>query len=247
MKKIINKKLTAGKLEKIVDDAFKTKYQIKYGLSIPKVTDMPFGNLGKIINISVIFVDIRYSTKIVSEVRHTTAAKMFKAFMKGIASIATNGGGKIRAFNGDGVLVVFYGSDGPVQAVKVAGQISWYLGEVLKKRLDKILDQNQVLHKNKIEFDYGIGVDYGEVLVVRGGIKGLHNNDLVWVGNVPNYAAKLSHKSRKNFHIHITKNVYQGLTDVLLGLGEKKIWQQTKKVSNVDAKIYKSDLKLSIL
>lgn len=246
MKNLQTQKLSAKKLEELVDKVFKTKYEINYGKIIPKTTDLTLGGLAKKINISVLFVDIRYSTKIVSEVSHVSAAKMFKAFMKGIASIVSFNRGKVRAFNGDGVLVVFYGDKGPDQAVKTAGQISWFLSIILKKRLDNILKQNQVLRVNKISFDYGIGVDYGDVLVVRGGIKGLHNNDLVWVGNVPNYAAKLSHRSRKSFHIHITKSVYQSLTDKLLYLKDKNIWLKAKKISNVNSEVYKSDFKISI-
>lgn len=241
MTKVIKGRLSRKQLDRIVEEAFKTEYQIKHGKTIPKITDLPLGNFGRVIDISVLFVDIRYSTKIVSAVRHTTAAKMFKAFMKGIANIATVGGGKIRAFNGDGVLVVFYGANGPAQAVKVAGQISWFLTEVLKKRLDKILQQNQILHDNKIYFDFGIGIDYGEVLVVRGGVKGLNNNDLVWVGNVPNYAAKISHLSRKNYHIHITKNVYQSLSDEQANVAGVNLWTQVKAKEFINVGLYKSD------
>jgi class 3 adenylate cyclase len=43
-----------------------------------------------------------------------------------------------------------------------------------------------------MDFRVGIGVDVGTVLVVRGGIRGEDNSDLVWVGNATNIAVKLS-------------------------------------------------------
>ncbi len=102
-----------------------------------------------------------------------------------------------------------------------------------------------------LTLDCGIGIDVGDIFVVRGGVKGGNNNDLVWVGNPTNYAVKLSAQSKKVttpttlanavkqqtqpsteiYNIHITNRVYSNLRENLktkLGLLNMKIniWER---------------------
>jgi class 3 adenylate cyclase len=43
-----------------------------------------------------------------------------------------------------------------------------------------------------MDFNFGIGIDVGNILVVRAGIKGEDNSDLVWAGNATNISVKLN-------------------------------------------------------
>jgi adenylate cyclase len=53
--------------------------------------------------------------------------------------------------------------------------------------------------------DHGIGIDTGEALVVRGGIR--NNSDLIAIGAAPNVAAKLS-SIRDKYSIYATEEAY---------------------------------------
>lgn len=198
-------------LEEQVDEFFSGDYEISQGNVIPNIEDIEFGKKGRELQLAMLFIDIRESTKIVGAFRRTTAARMYKSFLYGVSKIARANNGELRSFNGDGVLVVFIGDNKRTNAVKAAMQMSWFCREVLKPKLDSYFENNSQL--SDIEFDFGIGIDVGKVLVVRGGIKGSNNNDLVWVGNATNYAVKLSSLSKNGYNIYISEDVYKKMAD----------------------------------
>ena len=194
-----------------VNAFFDGTYNITEGRVIPDVAALALGKIGKEIELAMLFIDIRESTKIVDGLRRTTAARMYKSFHWGVSKIARLNNGELRSFNGDGVLVAFIGDNKRTNSAKAALQMSWFAQKVLKPKLDAVFQNNQGLSGQNIEFDFGIGVDVGKVLIVRGGIRGENNNDLVWVGNATNYAVKLSGLSEGNFHIYISEDVYKNM------------------------------------
>lgn len=226
-----------------VDDFFNGDYKVTDGRIIPNVDDVPLGKNGKEIELAMLFIDIRESTKIVDSLRRITAAKMYKSFLWGVAKIAKLNNGELRSFNGDGVLVVFAGETKRTSAVKAAMQMSWFARKILKPKLDAIFQNNQQLQNNKIEFDFGIGIDTGKILVVRGGIKGENNNDLVWVGNATNYAVKLSDLSKDGYHIYISEDVYKNMdkSSKFGGKPERDMWEPRSWTVMGGVNIYRSE------
>jgi len=194
-----------------VDDFFKGSYDVKSGYVVPDVADIAFGKVGREMELAMLFIDIRESTKIVDAFRRVTAAKMYKSFLWGITKIARKNDGDVRSFNGDGVLVAFAGDSKRNNAVRAAMQMKWFCREILKSTLDSYFTSNQELQD--LDFDFGIGIDCGKILIVRGGMKGENNNDLVWVGNATNYAVKLSGLSKDGYNIYISESVYKSLSD----------------------------------
>lgn len=194
-----------------VDNFFNGSYEVKSGTVIPDVGDIAFGKVGRELDLAMLFIDIRESTKIVDGFRQVTAAKMYKSFLWGVAKIAKDNGGELRSFNGDGVLMAFIGDRKRNNAVKAAMQMKWFCNFVLKPKIESYFAANSELQN--MEFNFGIGIDSGKVLVVRGGMKGENNNDLVWVGNATNYAVKLSNLSAENYHIYISEETYSALND----------------------------------
>ncbi len=132
---------------------------------------------------------------------------MYKSFLWGITKIARMNDGELRSFNGDGALIVFIGDNKRTNAAKAALQMSWFCIKVLKPKIESFFETNNQL--KDLDFNFGIGIDVGKVLVVRGGIKGENNNDLVWVGNATNYAVKLTSISDENYYVFITEDVYK--------------------------------------
>lgn len=188
-------------------DFFDDDYEITEGIVVPNVEDIPLGNYGRQMELAMMFVDIRESTKIVDSFRRTTAIKMYKSFLSGISRITRANGGNIRSFNGDGMLVVFSGEFKCTEAGKTALNIHWFISQVLRPKLKKYFDDNEQLQD--IEFNFGIGIHVGKVIIVRGGIRGENNNDLVWVGNATNKAVKLSDMSHDDYPIHVSDEVYK--------------------------------------
>jgi class 3 adenylate cyclase len=224
---------TKDEIIEAVDDFFSGDYEITDGRTIPEADDIQLGKNGKEIELVMLFIDIRESTKIVDGLRRITAARMYKSFLWGVAQIANANNGELRSFNGDGVLMAFIGDTKRTDAVKAAMQMSWFAQKVLKPKLDAVFQNNRQLSDQGIEFDFGIGIDVGKVLVVRGGIRGENNNDLVWVGNATNFAVKLSSlsKGKDGYHIYISENVYKNMAnsskfggDPKLNMWEERIW-----------------------
>lgn len=202
---------TADDLTKGVNDFFTGEYTITNTRSVPEVGDLAFGKSGKDIELAMMFIDLRGSTTMVAGIRRVTAARMYKSFLWGVARIARANSGDLRSFNGDGVLIAFSGDYKCTNAAKAALQMAWFVKNVLKPKMDAVFQNNSQL--SDFDFDFDIGIDVGNVLVVRGGIRGVNNNDLVWVSNATNYAVKLSSIPDAGYHIFISKAVYDRLND----------------------------------
>jgi adenylate cyclase len=224
-----------------VNSYFEGEYQITEGRTIPDIADIPFGKNGKEMELAMLFIDIRESTRIVSGIRRITAARMYKSFLWGVSKIARQNGGELRSFNGDGVLVVFDGDTKCTHAAKTALQLSWFVKDVLKPKLDVVFANNQQL--KGLNFSYGIGIDTGKVLIVRGGMKGENNNDLVWVGNATNYAVKLSNIKEEGYNIYITHGVYSALADSSKygGADNKNMWEKRSWTAMNGIDVYRSN------
>ncbi len=228
-------------LEKQIDAFFSGQYEIKSGFVVPEITDIHFGKKGREMELAMLFIDIRESTKIVGGFRRTTAARMYKSFLWGVSKIARENNGELRSFNGDGVLVVFSGIKKRTNAVKAALQMKWFCQYVLKPKVDAYFKNNKQLED--MDFNFGIGVDVGNILIVRGGIKGENNNDLVWVGNATNYAVKLSSLSRDGYHVYISEDVYNGMSDSSKfgGAINSNMWEERVWTAMDGETIYRSD------
>ncbi len=228
---------TKEELDLGVWEFFFEDYEVTNGQVVPDVKDMSLGNNGREMELAMMFVDIRESTKIVNGFRRLTAAKMYKSFLWGVSQIATANGGYLKSFNGDGVLIVFDGGSKRSNAVKAAMQIKWFCTDILKPEVDAYMEKNQKL--KDAEFDFGIGIDVGSVLIVRGGMRGDNNNDLVWVGNATNYAVKLSGLGKKPNNIYITEDVYTSLKEDRKTTNDINMWIKSSLVDGTV--IYKTN------
>ncbi len=220
---------------------FDGDYEVIQGRVVPSVDEVAFGRYGKEVELAMLFIDVKESTKIVDAFRLKTAARMYQSFLRGVTLIALKNEGEVRSFNGDGVLVTFHGGSKCNDAVRSALQMMDFVNNMLKPKLKSYFINNK--QAQNLIFDCGIGIDVGNIFVVRGGAKGDDNNDLVWVGNPTNYAVKLSAQSKvstqttlgtpmtKVYNIHITNRVYSYLKPELKtikgnGLLSTNIWNR---------------------
>lgn len=232
--------------ENLINDTvyfFDGDYDVIQGRGIPSASQVAFGRYGKEVELAMLFIDIKESTKIVDAFRLKTAARMYQSFLRGVTLIARKNNGEIRSFNGDGVLVTFYGDSKCNDAVRSALQMMDFAKNILKPKMKSYFIRNK--QAQNLNFDCGIGIDVGNVLVVKGGTRGDDNSDLVWVGNPTNYAVKLSSQSKveipdsaggsttRTYNIHITNRVYAELKpdlkiikSTLTGLLGSNIWHR---------------------
>lgn len=194
-----------------VDDYFGGAYTITNSRAVPSAENVGLGKVGVSIELVMMFVDIRESTKIVDGLRRISAARMYKSFLWSVSKIVKYYNGEIKSFNGDGALVVFEGEAKANQAVKAAYMINWTVIHVLRPQMNAYFKRNNSLED--VHFGFGLGIDVGEVLIVRAGLKGATNSDLVWAGNATNIAVKLSDLGDKDNPMYISNRVYNLLND----------------------------------
>ena len=146
----------------------------------------------RLIETCVLYIDLRRSTDLNLTHRRETMSKLYSTFIRSVMRAAEYYGGKVRNVVGDRVMVVFdkelcYGS---------AYKTALLLNSVVSKLINK--------HFTKNEIKAGIGIDYGKMLVTKGGIikKGYENTNyksLVWLGRPANVASKLTDLANKTF------------------------------------------------
>ncbi|MBA7653907.1 hypothetical protein ES703_61772 [subsurface metagenome] len=121
------------------------------------------------------------------------------------SSVVLKYGGKIRSFQGDSILVFWPANlkSQIMDAVKAAMAIKWFLSSELSSLFEKYS-----------KLDYGIGIDWGEVFIVRAGIsRDSNNNDLVFIGKCVNLAVAIANQAKAPKNIEVSLSVYNNLED----------------------------------
>ena len=88
---------------------------------------------------------------------------------------------------------------------------------------------NTILKKYS-EINFGIGIDYDDILCTKVGVGGNHNRDLFWISNGVNRSTVIGDQCKAPSHIGISKNVYDNLTDDAKYGTKKDSWGYETKV-----------------
>lgn len=188
---------------------------LEYTMSdqLPLTDDLPDSN--KIFHgkASMLFVDMRESTKLPDKFSRNQLVKIYRSYIRVIVQAIRYSGGVVRDFMGDGVLAVFIDScEGKSEdkAVRAAR----YITTAIDKLLNPVLDQ-----KIKHRISCGIGIHTGEISLSKVGMKGKEQHDdeenefgIAWIGNSTNLACKFS-GFVDNGAIFISASTYSELTD----------------------------------
>ena len=172
---------------------------------IPTVDNVSHGKKAKKINLCAFCIDLRKSSDLLIHHRKQTAGKIHKSFLAVASTVVLKYGGKIRSFQGDSILV-FWPANSKSQimdAVKAAMEIKWFLSIEFANLFEKYT-----------KLDYGIGIDWGDVFVIRAGIsRDANNNDLVFIGKCVNFAVAIANQARYPGNIEVSTSVYNNLED----------------------------------
>lgn len=201
---------------KRIDEILELDLQLSESRIVPKKENVGFSE-GKILDSAVLFIDMRGSTSLSQDKYPKTISKIYKAFFDCLGKVISwKIGAHIRGFAGDRLMAVFTPGDESCNiavdtAIIMQTIITHILNPKIKKRWGAIIN-------------YGIGIDFGEMMAVRVGIYGGgSNSDLVWSGNAANYASKLADFEGVN-GIRITDSVYSKLTDHKLSESGANLW-----------------------
>ncbi|MEH6659836.1 adenylate/guanylate cyclase domain-containing protein [Leeuwenhoekiella marinoflava] len=183
-------------IDEEIKDLVNTDFSYRSTTAVPNITDtaLTFGNAeekkAKIIKTCVLFVDIRGSVALTEKHHTKTMGKLYSAFAKAVVKAAHYHSGYVRNIIGDRVMVVFPSQNCFINAIECAITINHVCDKVINKQFADI------------DFKCGIGVDHGELKVIKVGTpkKGLEadeNRGLVWTGYPANLASRLTDTANK--------------------------------------------------
>jgi class 3 adenylate cyclase len=192
-------------LKNKIQDYLSGDYDVMETRGIPTVDNVSHGKKAKKMNLCAFSIDLRKSSDLLIQHQKQTAGKIHKAFLAVASSVVLKYGGKIRSFQGDSILV-FWPANHKSQimdAVRAAMAIKWFLSVKFSSLFDKYS-----------KLDYGIGIDWGEVFIVRAGIsRDSNNNDLVFIGKCVNFAVAIANQAKTPENIEVSLSVYENLED----------------------------------
>jgi adenylate cyclase len=209
----------ADEIDTMATTAIWTDWKPRKSSTIPKTADIGL-TTGDAVRVDAtwLYADLRDSSGLVQRHSAEVAATCIGAFLRCASHIIRQRKGAIRSFDGDRVMGIFQTAN---SAVLAGQQICGAVEDVLRPSLN--LRFPQLTKSGGWYADVGIGVAWGEALMVRGGVRG--NNDLVSVGAAANIAAKLSDVRSGGKSIFITSLVHTVLDDAQRYANGVDMWE----------------------
>lgn len=219
-------------LNNFCQDVFKSKWETTKGQKVPdENSKLTLKNTAITIDGTVLYADLDGSTAMVDGYKDWFAAEIYKTFLYCCARILSAQDGVITAYDGDRIMAVFIGDRKNTNAVKAALKIKWAVDSIIMPQLKTIRP------KTKFELKHVTGIDTCSLFVAKTGARGA--NDLVWVGNAANYAAKLT--TLPPSHTYITKRVYDKMLDEVKTSKGRAMWTALKWNNFNNETIYRSN------
>lgn len=191
-------------LETYVNNVFTEAWTRRDGQKVPETDDLALKNEAVELDATVLYADLAGSTKMVEEKYDWVAASIYKSYLYCAAKIIRSNGGVITAYDGDRVMAVYIGGTKNSSAAKTGLQIHWAVDNIVMPRYKKKFP------KTTYELKQRVGIDTSKLFIARTGIRG--SNDLVWVGNASNHAAKMAALDPK-YPTYMSGDVYSMLKD----------------------------------
>lgn len=205
-----------------IETILSTKWDERNGNVVPESKDVVLNNGSVKIEAAFLYADLAGSSKLARLCPWQTTARIIRAYLDCCVRSIKAHGGEIRSFDGDRVMGIFKGETPNTNASKCAREIYWMVEKVLNP---KSKEKFKSVRDNSIHIKHCIGIDTGSAVVVRAGIR--NNNDLIWIGKAPSFAAKLSDIRNYPYAVYISKASYDMLNDSAKKNGITNIWEQS--------------------
>lgn len=181
----------AASLKRIDDILGQSDINYEEVNALPDRDRLTFTN-GFYANCSALFVDIRGSSKLPAKMKRPTLARLYRAYIS--------------------ELVAVMNAQPYCREINIVGDAVWCVVNTPKKRdIDDVFTTacrahslvkalNCKLKKKGIEpINVGIGMDWGRALMIKAGYSSSAINDVVYMGDVVNSAAKLASKGSMGY------------------------------------------------
>jgi class 3 adenylate cyclase len=193
-----------AELETYVDNVFTEEWTRRHGQKVPEASDIALTNSAVELDATVLYADLAGSTAMVRAKHDYVAAEIYKAYLYCAAKLIRNSGGIVTAYDGDRVMGVFIGDSKNSNAAVCGLNINHATSQIVLARYKKKWPKTDFQLKQRV------GIDTSTLFVARTGIRG--NNDLVWVGNAANNAAKMAALDPA-YPTYVSASVYSRLNE----------------------------------
>lgn len=193
-----------SELQGYVDNVFSEQWSRRNGQKVPETEDLSLKNEAVELDATVLYADLAGSTQMVKSKHDHVAAGVYKSYLYCAARLIRANGGVITAYDGDRVMGVFIGKSKNSSAAICGLNINHASSEIVMARY------KQQWPKTEFKLRQRVGIDTSSLFVARTGIRG--SNDLVWVGNAANNAAKMA-ALVPDFPTYISAAVYAELNE----------------------------------
>lgn len=191
-------------LEDFVGKTLREQWTTRDGRVVPDTDDVALSNVAVTLDATVLYADLARSTQLVRDHRWHFPAEIYKSFLYTASRLIRHHDGSITAFDGDRVMGVFLGGSKNTNAAKTALRINWAATKLIQPAMKAQYPNKGYVLKHRV------GVDTSEIHVIRAGVRG--SNDLVWVSNAANQAAKMASLA-PSCASYITAAVYNQLNE----------------------------------
>jgi len=207
-------------LESEVKGILHTGWNVRDGRQVPEPETVSLGNDAVKLDGTVLYADLAESTKLVKGYKWWFAAAVYKCYLRCAAKVIRKFNGTITAFDGDRIMAVYIGEGKDSDAARTALAINHAVWQIINPQVElKYPNSGYTLRQ-------AVGVDTSVLHVARTGIRG--SNDLVWVGNAANSAAKLSSlRIDGGYASWVTKAVYDNMSDLVkISQTKRYMWEK---------------------
>jgi class 3 adenylate cyclase len=196
---------------------FSAKWEVREGTTVPNPADIKLSNDAvHFKRATILYADLDGSTKLVETRSWMLAGEVYKTFLYATSRLIRRHGGAIVSYDGDRVMGIFISDTQCNDAVSCALEINYAIKQIVQPQMSKGWQTD-------LNIQHVVGIDTSEIRAARTGVRG--DNDIVWIGNAANLAAKLTNYSADN-PTWITKRVYDYLKDnQKLGPSGENIWK----------------------
>lgn len=221
----------ADDIKKHAQTTFTTKWDTRDGTSVPAPSNLRLTNDAVYFKrATVLYADLDQSTSLVENHGWFFAAEVYKTFLYAASRLINNSDGTIVSYDGDRVMGVFVGSAQCNDATKCALKINYAVKNYIQPAINKQYNTSYTMR-------HVVGIDTSEIRVARTGVRG--DNDLVWVGNSANLAAKLTAESADT-PTWITDRVFDFLNKEQKICEGKDMWRPWNWTKHNNDRVYSS-------
>jgi class 3 adenylate cyclase len=206
-----------------VEEIYGTNFEGRKGNIVPDSDSVRLKDGAVEVEATFLYADLAGSSKLAAVCPWTTTAKIIRAYLHCAVKLIRAYDGHIRSFDGDRVMGVFMGESKNTNASYCAREIDWTVHNIINP---KAQSQFKSISNNSIRIGHCVGLDTGDARAVRAGIR--NNNDLIWIGKAPSFAAKLSDIRDFPREVYISKRVYNLLADSAKTSNGANIWTAKK-------------------